>query len=107
MLQAVLITLTSPMPLMMDTPQSTASRPPTENSTSPTLHLVQLAVPFPFSPHVTLHLQITRLETSTLIFLTSTDPSTSSSLSPLGSFVYAMPNVLSFHLSLSDLVSLC
>ncbi|KAL9006310.1 MAG: hypothetical protein Q9188_000909 [Gyalolechia gomerana] len=80
------------MPLMMDTSQSTTQASPNEPAPSPTLHPKPLAIPLPFSPNTTLHIQITRLETSSLIFLTSTDPSTSSSLSALGSFVYAVPN---------------
>lgn len=82
------------MPLIMEPnppPPPQNLSPPTPPS--PTLHPTHLAIPLPFSPHTTLHLQITRLETSNLIFLTSTDPSTSGSLSSLGSFVYAMPNV--------------
>ncbi|KAI4123793.1 MAG: hypothetical protein LQ338_005097 [Usnochroma carphineum] len=81
------------MPLIMEPnppPPPQNLSPPTPPS--PTLHPTHLAIPLPFSPHTTLHLQITRLETSNLIFLTSTDPSTSGSLSSLGSFVYAMPN---------------
>ncbi|KAM0798819.1 hypothetical protein BDR22DRAFT_791515, partial [Usnea florida] len=42
----------------------------------------------------TLHIQITSLEKSTMVFLTTTDPASSSSLSALGSFVYSMPNRL-------------
>ncbi|MCJ1231236.1 hypothetical protein MMC12_007913 [Toensbergia leucococca] len=55
-------------------------------------HPKQLSLPLPLSPHTTLHIQITRLETSLLVFLTTTDPSNSAYLSALGSFVYAMPN---------------
>ena len=36
------------------------------------------------------------LTTSTLVFITTTDPSTTSSLSALGSFVYSIPNVKQF-----------
>lgn len=59
----------------------------------------QLSIPLPLSAHTTLHIQTTCLETSSLTFLTTTDPSTAGSLSSLGSFVYAMPNVRSapFH----------
>lgn len=82
------------MPLMMDSPQEPAQHTSSETSPSPTLHPKQLAVPLPLTPHTILHIQITTLDTSNLIFLTSTDPSTSGSLSTLGSFVYAMPNRL-------------
>ncbi|KAI4207703.1 MAG: hypothetical protein LQ348_000497 [Seirophora lacunosa] len=83
------------MPLIMDPQLSNSSQLASTNHSSqpsPTLNPTHLAVPLPFSPHTTLHLQITRLETSTLIFLSSTDPSSSGSQSALGSFVYAMPN---------------
>ena len=54
-------------------------------------------LPLPLSPQTILHLQITPLETSILAFLTTTDQSNATSLSPLGSFVYAMPNVRPLH----------
>lgn len=82
------------MPLMMDCPQEPPQQPSPEASPSPILHPKQLAIPLPLTPHTTLHMQITTLDTSNLIFLTSTDPSSSASLSALGSFVYAMPNRL-------------
>ena len=72
-------------------PESTAAA--SASSPSPTLHLQQLSVPLPLSPHTTLHIQITSLEKSTMVFLTTTDPASSSSLSALGSFVYSIPNV--------------
>ncbi|KAL8847010.1 MAG: hypothetical protein Q9221_007923 [Calogaya cf. arnoldii] len=78
----------------MDPPQSPPQPTSTETSPSPTLHPKSLANPLPLTPHTTLHMQITTLETSNLIYLTSTDPSSSGSLSALGSFVYAMPNRL-------------
>ena len=57
------------------------------------LHEKYLALPLPLSPHTTLHVRITALRTSNMIFLTTTDFSPSSSSSALGSFIYAMPNV--------------
>ncbi|KAL8756976.1 MAG: hypothetical protein Q9199_002566 [Rusavskia elegans] len=78
----------------MDSPQEPLQEPSPETSPSPTLHPKQLAIPLPLTPHTTLHMQITTLDTSNLIFLTSTDPSSSGSQSALGSFVYAMPNRL-------------
>jgi len=59
----------------------------------PSIHSKYIALPLPLSPHTTLHIRITRLETSNMIFLTITDYSASSTTSALGSFVYAMPNV--------------
>ncbi|MCJ1439189.1 hypothetical protein MMC27_008580 [Xylographa pallens] len=60
-------------------------------SSNPAKHI---ALSLPRSPHTTLHIRLTRLETSTLVFLTTTDYATSASSSALGSFVYAMPNRL-------------
>ena len=59
-----------------------------------------LVVSVPNLPHTTLHVQITRLETSNMIFLTTSDDSSSNSPSSLGSFVYSMPNVSSMRRSL-------
>lgn len=52
-----------------------------------------LALPLQLTPHTTLHIQLTSHATCTIIFITTSDPSTASSLSALGSFIYAMPNV--------------
>ena len=76
---------------MSSTTQSTASK--------------QISLPLLLSPHITLHIQTTRLETSTRSFLTTTNPSTIGSLSCLGSFVYAMPNVSILLFSSSDTCS--
>lgn len=74
--------------------QQESARPATNSSSiSASLHPQQLSVPLPLTPHTTLHMQITPLETSTMVFLTTTDQPSSSSLSALGSFVYSMPNV--------------
>ncbi|KAL6720497.1 hypothetical protein ACLMJK_002421 [Lecanora helva] len=71
----------------------TASNGP--NPITPSLFPRQLSSPLLLTPHTTLHTQVTALQTSILVFLTATDPSHTSSLSALGSFVYAMPNRLS------------
>ncbi|MCJ1409809.1 hypothetical protein MMC19_003892 [Ptychographa xylographoides] len=72
--------------------------PPLESqgvqSLPPTTQPKHLALPLPLSPHTTLHVRLTLLETSNLIFLTTTDYAGSSTSSALGSFVYAMPNRL-------------
>lgn len=86
------------MPLIMSSPTSHANRQPQSPAPparpiSPSIHPQQRSIPLPLTPHTTLHMQITSLEISTMIFLTTTDPSNSSSLSALGSFVYSMPNV--------------
>ena len=52
-----------------------------------------ISLPLPLTPHTTLHIKLSLLEKNTVVFLTSTDYSTSGTSSPLGSFVYAMPNV--------------
>ncbi|MCJ1475423.1 hypothetical protein MMC13_004085 [Lambiella insularis] len=61
----------------------------------PTSHPAQyISLRLSLSPHTTLHIHLTPLPTSTLLFLTTTDHATSASTSALGSFVYAMPNRL-------------
>lgn len=59
----------------------------------PTTPSEYLALSLPHSPQAILHVQVTRLETSILSFLTTTNSLHGASLSSLGSFVYAMPNV--------------
>jgi Proteasome assembly chaperone 4 len=55
---------------------------------------MELSIPLPKHPHTILHLHLTFLTTSIMLFLTtSTIGDSSSVLSPLGSFVYAMPDV--------------
>jgi len=55
---------------------------------------MELSIPLPKNPHTILHLHLTFLTTSIMLFLTtSTIGDSSSILSPLGSFVYAMPDV--------------
>lgn len=66
------------------------------DSTTPTTRPKHLSIPLPLSPHTKLHIQITHRGSSILAFLTTTDPSNTASLAPLGSFVYAMPNVCDF-----------
>lgn len=53
----------------------------------------ELSFPLPKSPHVNLHIHLTCLATSTLIFLTTTSIGDSNVARPMGSFVYAMPDV--------------
>ena len=53
---------------------------------------VAVSFPLPKAPQTQIHLQLTNTGTSLLIFLTTTSPDPSTS-APLGSFVYAMPNV--------------
>lgn len=53
---------------------------------------IEVAFALPKAPHTNIHLQLTDNGPNLLIFLTTSTPD-SAALSPLGSFVYAMPNV--------------
>jgi Proteasome assembly chaperone 4 len=53
---------------------------------------LQLALPLPKSPGMTIHVHLTFFKTSTMLFLTSVETEGSRTLTPMGSFVYAMPN---------------
>lgn len=55
---------------------------------------IDVAFPLPRAMGTNIHLQLTNNRTALLIFLTTTTPE-STSAAPLGSFVYAMPNVSS------------
>ena len=58
------------------------------------LQPLEVSFPLPRSPHTTLHAHITFLTTSTMLFLTTNVIGESSSTrAPMGSFVYAMPDV--------------
>ena len=80
----------SPAPLTTTPQAALATGPATALPPSPSQ---SISVPLPHIVHNTLHIQLTRFETSNLVFLTTSDPYSSSFTSPLGSFVYAMPNV--------------
>jgi hypothetical protein len=53
---------------------------------------VEISFPLPRAPHTSIHLQLTNNGPNLLLFLTSCSGESATS-SPLGSFVYAMPNV--------------
>ena len=54
----------------------------------------EISFPLPKSLYTTAHIHLTFLETSVVAFLTTTTPGDSAgSIRPLGSFVYAMPDV--------------
>lgn len=55
---------------------------------------IEVSFPLPRAPHTNIHVQLTDNGPNLLLFLTSASPESPSS-SPLGSFVYAMPNVSS------------
>ena len=76
------------MPLPMPPPIDAAA-PATSSTDDPT----HLSIPLTLSPHTNLQILIhSRLQTP-LIFITTTNPTTSSPV-PLGSFVYSLPNRL-------------
>ncbi len=65
-----------------------------ENAAAVTAHpTLTRSLPLQKTPHTTIHLSITVLATSTLVFLTSKTPADPPSSSALGSLVYALPNV--------------
>jgi hypothetical protein len=53
---------------------------------------IEVSFPLPKAPHTNMHLQLTDNGPNLLLFLTTASPESASS-TPLGSFVYAMPNV--------------
>lgn len=53
---------------------------------------LELAFTLPSNPHTKLHLQLTVHATTILLFVTTTTPENSSQATPLGSFVYALPD---------------
>jgi hypothetical protein len=53
---------------------------------------IEVSFPLPRAPQTTVRLQLTNNRTSLQAFLTATTAE-SSTVAPLGSFVYAMPNV--------------
>ncbi|OJJ74261.1 hypothetical protein ASPBRDRAFT_39376 [Aspergillus brasiliensis CBS 101740] len=53
----------------------------------------ELSLPLPYTPHTTAHIHLTRHQTCTTVFLTSSTPGDAAgSIKPMGSFVYAMPD---------------
>lgn len=53
---------------------------------------LEVSFPLPRAPHTNIHLQLTNNGPNLILFLTTATPESASS-APLGSFVYAMPNV--------------
>lgn len=54
---------------------------------------VQLSFPLPKSPDTRIHLHLTVQTTSIILFLTTASNGDTSNTAPLGSFVYALPDV--------------
>jgi len=59
---------------------------------NPSHEPIEVAFPLPKAPHTNVHLQLTDNGPSLLLFLTTTTPD-SPSVTTMGSFVFAMPNV--------------
>jgi Proteasome assembly chaperone 4 len=66
---------------------------------------LQLAMPLPKNPDITIHIHLTFFATSTMVYLTSTATQESASSTPMGSFVYAMPNVAHFCFAIGSLAN--
>lgn len=70
------------------------------NGDSPAAKPIQLAIQMPYAPDSRIHLHLTILTTSILLFVTSTNHESSGAGASLGSFVYAMPDVcLQYHVA--------
>lgn len=54
---------------------------------------IQLSFPLPKAPETRIHIHLTIQATSVLLFLTTTANGDTSTTVPLGSFVYALPDV--------------
>ena len=59
----------------------------------PTAKPIELSFPLPKAPETKIHLQLTIQTTSLLLFLTTAMKGETSTAAPLGSFVYALPDV--------------
>lgn len=63
-------------------------------SSPPQLHPKELSFPLPRALHTTAHVHLTVLETCVMVFVTTSMPGeTLGPTRPMGSFVYAMPDV--------------
>lgn len=68
---------------------------------------IEISFPLPKAPHAILHCQLTFLEACSLIHLTTTELGQSgSSTTPMGSLVYAIPDVSLYHLKPSHIANL-
>ena len=63
------------------------------NGTTDDSKLIELAIDLPQTPGMRVHLHLTLLARSILLFLASSSIESSPTAAPLGSFVYAMPDV--------------
>ncbi|GAM90797.1 hypothetical protein ANO11243_088420 [Dothideomycetidae sp. 11243] len=62
------------------------------NGSSPAAKPIQLAFPMPNAPVMRIHLHLTILATALVLFVTSAGGESSGGATPMGSFVYAMPD---------------
>lgn len=60
----------------------------------PSVRPIELSLPLPHARETRIHLQLTIQTTSLLLFLTTTMNGDASTAVPLGSFVYAIPDML-------------
>jgi hypothetical protein len=60
---------------------------------------IEVSYPFPKAPETRIHLHVTIQSTSLLLFLTTTLNGDTSGATPMGSFVYALPDVSSIYIS--------
>lgn len=81
--------------------QQSMAQSPLEAANSPSVHPISLSFPLPKAPETRLHIQLTIHKTSILLFLTTCLSGDISTTAPLGSFVYALPDV-SIHPFLSQ-----
>ncbi|OKL63858.1 hypothetical protein UA08_01115 [Talaromyces atroroseus] len=59
----------------------------------PSLKPVEISFPLPKTPHTNVHIHLTFMATSTMVFLSTTTLGDSgSTLKPMGSLIYAMPD---------------
>ncbi|OXV05578.1 hypothetical protein Egran_06654 [Elaphomyces granulatus] len=70
---------------------------PSAENIQPSLEPLEISLPLPKSPHTTLHIHLTFLATSVMVFICTTVPGDSGAgeggaLNSMGSFVYAMPD---------------
>ena len=64
------------------------------NGTSPSAKPIELAIPLPHAPGSRIHMHLTILTTTIVLFVTSSGlDSSSASPASMGSLVYAMPDV--------------
>ncbi|KAF2222483.1 hypothetical protein BDZ85DRAFT_128747 [Elsinoe ampelina] len=70
----------------------TTQQLPMTNGTSPAAKPIEIAIPQPFTANTRLHLHLTILATTLILFVTSGGSDSGTSGAAMGSFVYAMPN---------------